>query len=173
MLDVRIRLATIQDLPALVDALRNVPGHEYFFAECLDRQDAGKGMLLLAVLDAVPVGRVYLRFEPAEEPEVHERLPGVPLLQHLEVHPDRRRQGIGTRLVDAAEQTVRDRGDTRLALGVALDNHDAIRLYERLGYTEWPYPPARTTTVEYLPDGGRRYSPDRCRIFVTELVTNR
>jgi len=169
VLDVRIRPATTRDLPALVDALADVPGHEYFFAECLARQDAGLGVLLLALLAAVPVGRVYLRFEPAEEREVRERLPGVPLLQHLEVRPDRRRQGVGTRLVDAAERTLRRGGVLRLALGVGLDNHDAIRLYERLGYIEWPYPPARTTNVEYLPGGVRRYSPDLCRIFVKDL----
>jgi GNAT superfamily N-acetyltransferase len=166
MLDVHIRLASNDDLPALIAAL----GQEHHFRNCLTRQDAHRGVLLLALIDDVPVGDTFLRLEPAEEPEVRERLPGVPLLQHLEVHPSRRGRLIGTQLLAAAERLLRDLyGADRVALGVGLDSRDAIRLYQRHGYREWPYPPITTSRVEYLIDGTPRYSPDRCRIMVKAL----
>jgi GNAT superfamily N-acetyltransferase len=139
------------------------------FGDCLERQRTGRGLLLLAVPDGVLVGHLYIRWEPADEPEVRERLPRVPLLQHFAVHPSRRNHGTGTRLIEFASELLSQRGYPQVALGVGLENHDAVRLYERLGFTEWPYPPVATTKEEYLPDGSRRRTPELCRIFVKGL----
>jgi GNAT superfamily N-acetyltransferase len=57
--------------------------------------------------------------------------------QHLEVLGPVQRRGIGTALIRAGEATARKLGQRRVALGVGLDNPDARRLYERLGYTDW------------------------------------
>jgi ribosomal protein S18 acetylase RimI-like enzyme len=166
MLEVRIRPASYQDLPALIAAL----GQEHHFRNCLARQDAGRGVLLMASIANAPVGDMFLRLEPAEEPELRDRLPGVPLLQHLEVHPSRRDRLIGTQLLGFAERLLREaHGADRVALGVGLDSGDAIRLYQRQGYREWPYPPIATTRVEYEADGTPRFSPDRCQIMVKDL----
>ena len=59
------------------------------------------------------------------------------MLNHLEVAPGWQGQGIGTRLVRAAEDAARRRGFDRIVLGVGVDNPDAKRLYERLGYVDW------------------------------------
>src|SRR5262245_49412305 len=128
-------------------------GQPHFFAERLGRQREGRGILLVAWLDTTPVGDLYLWLEPAEEPEISERLQGVPLLNHLEVHEKYQNQGIGTELIAEAEALLRRHGHRRVALGVALDNLDAMRLYLRLGYVEWPFPPVRTT-YEVVSDNG-------------------
>ena len=94
-------------------------------------------MLLVAWLDGRPVGDVFLALDPAGEPEVRRRLPGVPRLVHLEVLGPVQRRGIGTALVLAGEDTARRLGHRRLALGVGLDNPGARRLYQRLGYADW------------------------------------
>lgn len=158
--------ATPADLPALVREL----GQQRYFADRLRRQRHGHGLLLVAWLGAAPVGDVYLRFEPADEPELRERMPGVPLLQHLEVPAGLRNRRIGSRLIRAAERVLRERGHSRLALGVALDNHDAARLYRRHGYREWPHPPIPTSSEEVRPDGSTYRRRELCQILVKNLA---
>jgi GNAT superfamily N-acetyltransferase len=58
-----------------------------------------------------------------------------PALSDLYVHPDWRNQGIGTKILLACEQKVRDLGYTMLGLAVNPDlNPRAYALYQRLGY---------------------------------------
>jgi GNAT superfamily N-acetyltransferase len=128
-----VRPASGADLEALVAAL----GQRHFFSERLARQRGGGGVLLVAWLDGRPVGDVFLDREPATEPAVRRRLPGVPTLVHLEVLGPFQRRGIGTALIHAGEDAARQLGHDRLAMGVGVDNHDARRLYERLGYSDW------------------------------------
>jgi len=52
----------------------------------------------------------------------------------LEVRPDARSRGIGSRMMLAAEDDLRRRGTTRLGLHVFGHNTGAQRLYTRLGY---------------------------------------
>ena len=60
----------------------------------------------------------------------------LPLLNvhDLAVHRDFRGQGIGTRLLDAAEQEAIRLGCCRLTLEVQHENVNARRLYERVGF---------------------------------------
>jgi ribosomal protein S18 acetylase RimI-like enzyme len=95
------------------------------------------GMLLIAKLDGVPVGFVYLWLAPAEEPEVRRWLPDVPILNRLHVADGYRRRGIGQAIIEEAVRRLRVAGHKQVALGVGPDNHDARRLYERLGFREW------------------------------------
>lgn len=166
MSDVEIRPAQAADLVVLVDAF----GDEDFFADRIARQRAGRGVLLTAWADSVPIGDVYLWLEPADEPEVRQHLPGVPLLNHVEVHPDHRNQGIGTELVWAAERMLAERGYDQVALAVRIDNIDAYRLYARLGYRVWPHPPVECLYEVRLPDGSRKRCPEICYMLVKPLA---
>lgn len=161
----RVRAATRRDLAGLTRAL----GSGQLFAERLGRQREGRGLLLVASVRNVIAGSVYLWLEAAEEPELRERLPGVPLLQHLVVRREYRNRRIGTALVAVAERLLHDLGYRAVALGVRPDNVDAIRLYRRLNYREWGHPPIPTVDEEFLPNGSRRRSPATCRIFVKLL----
>src|SRR5690606_7262211 len=165
MLHVRIRAAVDGYLVALVNAL----GQEPYFRAQLARQRDKRGVLLVAWHGFEPIGDVYLRLEEAEEPEVRERLPGVPLLTHLEVAPGHRNQRLGRRLMAAAEQWLRRLGHDRVALGVDPRNVRVRSLYRRLGYEEWPHPPVPTTRRIYLPGGREEQVPDVCRILVKDL----
>lgn len=53
----------------------------------------------------------------------------------INVHPSRRGTGLGKLLMAACEEELRKLGMTRCVLEVNVDNADAIRLYERCGYT--------------------------------------
>jgi GNAT superfamily N-acetyltransferase len=86
----------------------------------------------------------------------------VPTLVHLEVLGPYQRRGIGSALIHAGEDTARRLGHPRLAIGVGLDNHDARRLYERLGYTDW----GRGHTVA----SWREHRPGGAPVTVTETI---
>ena len=55
-------------------------------------------------------------------------------LSHFNVAPEYRRRGIGSLLIDFAEQYFSSRGVAVFGLNVMKDNADAIRLYERRGF---------------------------------------
>jgi GNAT superfamily N-acetyltransferase len=146
--EVEIRPGSTDDLTVLVAVL----GERHWFTDRLARQQRGGGVVLVAWLDGRPVGEVFLDCEPATEPEVRRHLPGVPRLDHLEI-PGPFWGRIGTALIGAAEDTARQLGHERIALGVGLDNLKARRLYERLGYSDWGHGTVVGTWVEY-PDAG-------------------
>ncbi|MGF1619248.1 MAG: GNAT family N-acetyltransferase [Rhodomicrobiaceae bacterium] len=52
----------------------------------------------------------------------------------LAAYPDARGKGLGTRLLEAAEQLAREAGKSGLSLIAEDDNVNAIRLYERFGF---------------------------------------
>lgn len=54
-------------------------------------------------------------------------------IQTICIHPDRRGQGLGSRLVKFAEERVLEESPN-VFMCVSSFNHDARRLYERLGY---------------------------------------
>lgn len=165
MADLVIRRAGVHDLPELVRTL----GPERFFTARLAAQQDGRGFLLVAFADGAPVGRLYVRLEPADEPEVRERLPGVALLQHLQVVEGFRQRGIGRRLIGCAERLLRQQGHARVALGVVPDNIVAVALYQALQYADWGYGEVVTTREVPGPDGTCVPAPEQCHIFVKVL----
>ena len=60
--------------------------------------------------------------------------PGVYALGRIYVQPDRWAEGVGTRLLDRVETEVRDRGASRLRLGVMAENTRAVAFYESRGF---------------------------------------
>ena len=57
------------------------------------------------------------------------------IVENLYVRPEFRGQGIGSQLLAAAEQRLRDHGADAVALNVMADNEDARRFYRDHGYT--------------------------------------
>src|SRR5690606_5703034 len=58
-------------------------------------------------------------------------------LQSLAVLEGMRGAGVGTALLQAVYAELRALGIEELAIGVLATNHDALRLYEREGFTPW------------------------------------
>ena len=56
-------------------------------------------------------------------------------VNYLAVHPDRRRQGLGRLLMDAAERRLRDLGCPKVNLQVRASNEAAKDFYRRIGYS--------------------------------------
>jgi GNAT superfamily N-acetyltransferase len=79
------------------------------------------------------VATVRVRHDPAD--------PSTAEIARLAVAPDRQGEGLGTRLLSAAEQHV-PAETTVLALFTGEYSHGNLRLYERRGYTETHRSPA-------------------------------
>jgi GNAT superfamily N-acetyltransferase len=158
-----IRRARPADLDVLIQEL----GQRQVLDDRVSRQNKGLGMLLTAWRGLRPVGVIYLWLEDAEEPELREHLPGTPILNHLEIHPDHRGHGTGTKLVMAAERRLRKLGFHQVALAVEVDNRRAARLYQRLGYQEWPH---STIKCYSLTDGDGERHVEVCCVMVKALL---
>lgn len=164
-MSVDIRPACYADIAALSRVLDS----EAYFTERFERQKNDRGMLLIAWLDGMPVGDVYLWLDPAEEEDIRKHLPGVALLTHLEVLPEFRNRGIGTKLVEAVEQYLVEKGREQVALAVREDNVKAADLYRRLGYQDWGHGMLICIAKVPGPDGCPIDEPELCHIMVKQL----
>ncbi|GIG62417.1 hypothetical protein Lfu02_67890 [Longispora fulva] len=160
-----VRPATEAELDAIVGHMEQ----HFFFRDRYDRQCAGRGTLLTAWAGSELLGVVYVSFEPADEPELRRRLPGVRVLTHLEVRPDLRNRGVGSLLLHGAEDVLRSRGCPRIALGVHADNTAVTRLYLRHGYRPWPHEYLKTVREEYRVNGTMIQVPDECMVYFKNL----
>ncbi|MEV6825381.1 GNAT family N-acetyltransferase [Amycolatopsis sp. NPDC051102] len=167
MTEPSVRPARSADLESFATAL----GDRAFFAERFERQRKGLGELLLAWLGGRAAGAVYLWLEEAEELPILRHLPGVPLITHLEVHPELRNLGVGKALVGAAERRLFEKGRYRVALAVRTDNHDAARLYDNLGYRDWGHGKVTCYARRTSPEGNLLLEAEECHVLVKELVS--
>jgi GNAT superfamily N-acetyltransferase len=72
-------------------------------------------------------------------------------------------------LIRSAEDTARELGHERIALGVGLDNPRARRLYEQLGYADWGHGTVVGTWVEHPDDGPPVMLSEVCDMLVKRL----
>ncbi len=88
------------------------------------------GEIAVLLGGAGPHGLAVLRFRPALWKEALECY-----LEELYVVPDRRGQGLGRALMEAAIELARRAGAARMALGTNEDDVAARALYESLGFS--------------------------------------
>ena len=82
----------------------------------------------------------------------------------LAVLPALQSRGLGTLLIRAAEQRIRNRGLRRAELAVEESNPRARALYERLGYASLPMPRYLTVNPEALASLVRLDKPGNCEM---------
>jgi GNAT superfamily N-acetyltransferase len=104
------------------------PGPEALAARFLELLASGDTAVLLG--GAGPDGVAVLRFRPAIWSTFLECY-----LAELYVVPDRRREGLGRALMEAAIQLARDAGANYMELGTAETDVAARALYESLGFS--------------------------------------
>lgn len=126
-----IRSATDADLPALEVAFPRPNGRHRQRLRAQSQQRA----VYLVVLEADKlVGSVLVRWPAMRDTWTH-AVAHMPRISDLHVVAERRGQGIGTALLERAEQLAREQAEKGISLSVALDN-PARRLYERRGYRD-------------------------------------
>lgn len=150
-MEVSIRRANIEDYDGMCETLREV--HELhcksepeffqmpengstlqsreYITELIESDDSN--ILLAEAEDCiVGVAIIHIRNSP-DHPAIVQRQLGV--IESLSVLSSYRGRGIGTKLMEAAEKWVADKGVSSCELVVWEFNRDAIKLYERLGYS--------------------------------------
>ncbi len=139
--DVEIRPARPEDVPSLL-AIENAS----FPTDRLDRRalrHAVRSPTILAHVAVEPEGEVvgYVLVQIRRGSDMG-------WLTSVAVAPGQHGQGLGSRLVEAAEAATREAGRARIRLEVRADNAPARSLYERAGYARFDVIP------DYYEDGG-------------------
>ena len=132
---IAVRPASTEDLCLLNEHL-HLWGPPDYHRRKLTEQRTGEIVWLIAWSDDLPVGHLQIGWSGTDRPELRAHLGDCPHISRVGVRADMRSQGIGSALVEAAEDLIRMRGYTRVGLGVGIDNVRARRLYERLGYSD-------------------------------------
>jgi GNAT superfamily N-acetyltransferase len=107
-------------------------------AERLGRQQQGVVTYLIAWHDELPVGHGMVKWSGVEDDRVvpHLKEP-CPDLEDLRVLEKLQSQGIGTQILQHAEELARSRGYQQIGLSAGAESDDRARkLYERLGYRD-------------------------------------
>jgi ribosomal protein S18 acetylase RimI-like enzyme len=137
-LAVTIRRCEAGDLPKLEWFGRYVEFREVF-REVFERQERDEVVMLVAAANHYPIGQVWIDLTTKQDLSIA-------LIFAVRVLPCFQNLGIGTRLMAAAENVIRERDLMTAELGVDHENIHAKRLYERLGFAaidsvvdEWRY----------------------------------
>ena len=117
-----------------VPDLEDVAAHRRFWLETKPRDGA-----LLAVAGEQVVGMVELWLRRPRAIRGSARLSRVEVDLGIAVDEAWRGHGVGTPLLQAAEEWARAHGAERMSLDVDAENAGALRLYERMGYETWSH----------------------------------
>jgi GNAT superfamily N-acetyltransferase len=131
---VSIRLLQAQDIAQIAAAFAmlgwNKPAAQY--ERYLAEQLSGERTIFVALVDAVFAGYVTIVWLSSYPPF---RADNIPEIVDFNVLPHYRRQGIGSRLMDEAEQTVAQRSPAvGIGVGLYADYGTAQRMYVKRGY---------------------------------------
>lgn len=129
-----VRPCTAHDLAVLLASADDNHVAKQHHREQWNLQAAGLGTYIVAWRGNEPVGRCTV-LASSKYQAVTDVLGSIPEINALETFTQG--QGIGTELIFAAEGVAREAGATALGIAVELENDGALRLYERLGYSDW------------------------------------
>lgn len=119
----RIRLGIASDIRKL-EWNGAFTTHRAIIEQAFAAQAAGEGLVLIADLDAFPVGQLWVRFAGA----------CVPRFWALRVMPVHQGAGLGSRLLDYGEAELARRGFETWEIGAEKSNLAALRFYRSRGY---------------------------------------
>lgn len=141
--DLGIRAVTAADLAAL-EWEGEFAHFRKLFADTFADMQKGRRLMLVAERQRYLLGQVFIQFRSQAAMLADGRSRGY--LYAFRVRPSYQNMGIGTALLDAAENVLLKYGYEYGVLAVAKDNPGALRLYERNGYIvigedagEWSY----------------------------------
>ena len=118
----QFRAEHLEDVQAIEKVCQSAPWSEASFRNELD---SPQSVFLVALVGGRPVGYggAWILADEAH-------------ITTLAVHPDRRREGIARRLMDAVLEEAIKRGAVCATLEVRASNEGAIRLYEEMGFVQ-------------------------------------
>lgn len=151
-----IRPAVEADLPNLEWEGRYAHFRNLFRRAFAEQATGRRLMLVAAAPDGRLVGQVFIQLHSGEAQfaDGHSRA----YLYSLRVREELRGQGLGTRLLQAAEAELARRGFRTAVIAASRSNPGARRLYERLGYRVFAEDPGEWDLID--PQGESRQYHD-------------
>ncbi len=136
------------------------------FAQSFEDVQRGQRIMLVAVAGGQLVGQVFVQLSSSETRYADGATRGY--LYSLRVRPAWQGNGLGTRLIQAAEAALRARGFSIAVIAAGKDNPGARRLYERLGYRTFADDPG----VWYFTDvnGMQQQQTEPCWVLEKRLT---
>jgi len=131
-----VRVASAADAEVLAKLFRRFndefdeesPSHEFLARRMPELMASGDGVFFLA--GAGPDGFAYVQFNPS----LYNEMPDA-YLGELYVVPDRRGQGLGRGMLEAAMDEARARGSAHFSITTSMGDDEARGLYESAGFT--------------------------------------
>ncbi|WP_367606105.1 GNAT family N-acetyltransferase [Legionella sp. W05-934-2] len=142
---IKIRLLTIKDIAPLVDtfARHNWPKPKSTFESYFHEQTENERIIWLAFYENQLAGYATLKWESLYQPFREKKIPEI---MDLNVLPPYRNKGIGSQLLEMAEQLAATRSEiVGLGVGLYRDYGNAQKLYINKGYS----PDGRGLTYQY------------------------
>jgi CelD/BcsL family acetyltransferase involved in cellulose biosynthesis/ribosomal protein S18 acetylase RimI-like enzyme len=124
-LETVIRPCRREDLPAL-EWFGLFEHERTLIHRVFDQHQAGRAIMLVAEVNGVASGQVWI--------DLSRKTDGIGFIWAARVFPTLQRKGLGTRLIQAAEEMLRQQDVHTAEITVRMQNAGARRLYERLGY---------------------------------------
>jgi ribosomal protein S18 acetylase RimI-like enzyme len=145
-LDLRIRLAAEDDLPALEwegEFIR----FRRMYREAMKEAQKGRRLILIAEVNGQVIGQVFINLYSTWRNSFFGSKAGY--LHSFRVRPAYRNQGIGRSLILEAERLLAEQGYRHVVISVAKTNQDARRLYEQLDYQVFREDPGRWSFMDH------------------------
>ena len=161
---VTIRPLREEDLPGLAwDGVYEK--YRKVFRQSFTDAERGQRILLVAVAGRQMVGQVFIQLTSSETRYADGAARGY--LYALRVRPPWQGQGLGTRLIAAAEEALLALGFSVAVIAAGKDNPRAYQLYLRLGYKTFAEDPG----VWYFTDvnGRRQVMEEPCWVMEKKL----
>ncbi len=130
-LAISTRAATREDVTKL-EWFGQYAHYRNLIRRAYQEQKYGRRLILVADLNGFPVGQVFIQYA-AHNPRIADGKTRA-YFYAFRVFELFRGQGVGTHLMQSAEQNIQQRGYTHATIAVAKANEGAFRLYKRLGY---------------------------------------
>ena len=135
MESIKIRTATLQDIPKLWDIAMamGMAKEDGYFDKSLEFQEEGHREVFIASLGEKDVGYGMLAWVPKY---AFFRKLGIAEIQDLNVLSEYRRCGVATAMIEKCENLAREKGHEYIGIGVGMDASygAAQQLYVRRGY---------------------------------------
>jgi ribosomal protein S18 acetylase RimI-like enzyme len=138
-----IRYASLADLPAM-EWEGEYRRFRRIYEQAFEDARNGRRLILLAEFEGRVVGQVIVQLGTSHPAIADGETTGY--LHALRVRPGHRSRGVGSALLEEAENQLRGLGYRQVAIAAAKENARARKLYEKLGYHaiaedpgEWSY----------------------------------
>lgn len=172
IMNIEYKKLELEDIDLIIEAFANADWHKpsSLFVKYYEEQESQKRDIWVSYDDNVVLGYVTLKWS---SDYYCFRQNNIPEIKDLNVLPQYRKQGIGSRLISLAEQKVLEQKNNIIGLGVGLTKEygAAQQLYIKMGYI--PDGNGLTYNGEPTPHGKNVLVDDDLNLWLTKNLNKK